>query len=87
MSVPPAAGRSVYRLNDDVLRDAASERNLHPVDPHEERAAKRATAGDADRVARMDAEMIQSPTRVLSASNVDDARFVPGSELGKCHDS
>jgi hypothetical protein len=59
--VAPGSGRSAHGLDEDVTSDAAAERDLHPVDLHEERAAKSAAPGQADDVTRVDAEVIQSP--------------------------
>jgi hypothetical protein len=78
-------GRSSQRLDEDVTSNAAAERDLHPVDLHEERPAKRAASGQADDVTRVDAEVVQSLSQTLSRSDVEHACLAPGAELIERH--
>ena len=67
--------------------DTAAERDLHPVDLHEERTAERAAAGQVNGVAGVNAEVIQSPLQAVSRPDVEDACLVSRSELVERHDS
>lgn len=80
-------GRSSQRLHEDMTCDTAAERDLHPMDLHEERAAKRAAPGQANGVTSVDAKVIQSPLQALSRPDVEDACLVSRSELVERHDS
>lgn len=80
------SGWSAQGLDEDVTSDTAPERDLHPVDLHEERAAKCAAPGQADDVTRVDAEVIQSPLQAVSRPDVEHACLAPGPELIERHE-
>ena len=70
-----------------MARDPAAERDLHPVSLHEDRAAKRTTAGQADGIAEMDTEVIQSPLQAVPLLDIEHTGLVSRSELIERHDS
>jgi len=68
-----------------MARHTSTQGDLHPMDLHEQRAVKRPTPGQTDRVAGMDAKMIQPPLQTQASSDSKDACALPRSDLVECH--
>jgi hypothetical protein len=85
--VPARSDRFALRLDNDVARDTAAERDLHPVDPHEQRAAERAASGQADGISKMDPEIAQPPLQAVPGPNIEDSRLVSRFKLVERHDA
>ncbi len=78
-------GRPSGRLDEHVTCDAATQRDLRPVDVHEEGPAERAAARQPDGVAGVDAEIIQPSLEAVPSPDVEHARFVSRPELVERH--
>jgi len=67
--MPPPMGRVRQRFDVDVMRHAAAESDLHPVNVGEEWAVKGAAPRKRDDVTHMNPELIQIAPHAVSSVN------------------